>query len=197
MISNEAAMYRDNINRFDWKNNHLNSMLQNAHVVLESQRAMNVKNQDLSEVNAGTERSEWNDLRSRKHNQEEMKRKLEESCSRLRSLQKNKKVELRQLKNKNYFLLTLYQQKNAKIEKKLKRKQQERVKLESQLCTSKDLLESLEDEIKKYKQQAEEIQNQLSQADSTFQKQIKSGERKLELAERVMEDTYMRLRSIH
>ncbi|XP_049645524.1 transport and Golgi organization protein 1 homolog [Suncus etruscus] len=169
IISNETVKYEENIHRFERTNDYLNSILQNARIILESQSSANVKNQDLSKRSVEIKSSEWNELRTRRHKLEDMKTTLEESCNQLRFLKKIQEMKQNQLKRKDIFSKTLYEQDIIKFKEELKMKQQERVKLDKQLSWSKKMLEFSGNKTEKFRQQVEDKKKQLWQIEFALQ----------------------------
>lgn len=172
MIYNETVKYKENIHQFERTNDYLYSILQNARIILESQSSANVNNQDLSKRSVEIKSSEWNDLRTRRHKLEDLKTTLEESCNQLRRLKKIQEMEQKQLKRKDIFTNTLYEQDIVKFKEELKMKQQERVKLEKQLSWSKEMLEFARNKTEKFRQQVEDKKKQLWQIEFTLQQVI-------------------------
>ncbi|XP_077762972.1 transport and Golgi organization protein 1 homolog isoform X8 [Canis aureus] len=111
-------------------------------------------------------------LRSKKYDLEDSKKVLEDKCNALSSVKTTKEAELKQLKKKVDTLAEFYEQTKVAAEEKLKKTHYELVAKKNQLSATEKNLKVATEEIDKYKQQVQEMQEQLQESELTFGHQI-------------------------
>ncbi|XP_005621528.1 transport and Golgi organization protein 1 homolog isoform X4 [Canis lupus familiaris] len=111
-------------------------------------------------------------LRSKKYDLEDSKKVLEDKCNALSSVKTTKEAELKQLKKKMDTLAEFYEQTKVAAEEKLKKTHYELVAKKNQLSATEKNLKVATEEIDKYKQQVQEMQEQLQESELTFRHQI-------------------------
>ncbi|XP_025859005.2 transport and Golgi organization protein 1 homolog isoform X2 [Vulpes vulpes] len=111
-------------------------------------------------------------LRSKKYDLEDSKKVLEDKCNALSSVKTTKEAELKQLKKKVDTLAEFYEQTKVAAEEKLKKTHYELVAKKNQLSATEKNLKVATEEIDKYKQQVQEMQEQLQESELTFRHQI-------------------------
>ncbi|CAK7302944.1 Glyceraldehyde-3-phosphate dehydrogenase [Vulpes lagopus] len=125
-------------------------------------------------------------LRSKKYDLEDSKKVLEDKCNALSSVKTTKEAELKQLKKKVDTVAEFYEQTKVAAEdgggekghsnlghqEKLKKTHYELVAKKNQLSATEKNLKVATEEIDKYKQQVQEMQEQLQESELTFRHQI-------------------------
>ncbi|CAD7683610.1 unnamed protein product [Nyctereutes procyonoides] len=100
------------------------------------------------------------------------KKVLEDKCNALSSMKTTKEAELKQLKKRVDTLTEFYEQTKVAAEEKLKKTHYELVAKKNQLSATEKNLKVATEEIDKYKQQVQEMQEQLQESELTFRHQI-------------------------
>ncbi|XP_025272124.1 transport and Golgi organization protein 1 homolog isoform X1 [Canis lupus baileyi] len=172
-LSDEDPKLKENIKTVEQLSENLNDTHQCAHTNMQSEKKKNVKNQDkLQDV---FEDPELRVLRSKKCDLEESKKVLEDKCNALSSVKTMKEAELKQLKKKVDTLVEMvefYEQKRMAAAEKLEKTHYELVAKKNQFSTKEEFFKVATEEIDRYKQQVQEMQEQLQESELTFRLQI-------------------------
>ncbi|EPY86516.1 hypothetical protein CB1_000307022 [Camelus ferus] len=131
----------------------------------------NVKRQQSQDANAKFEDSELSTSLKRR-NLEDKNKKLKDSCDALRAEKVMKEAELKMLKENIDNLVGVYEQRKMAAEEKLKIKKHNLMEKEIELSAMKENLKLVSEETLKYKQQKDQIQEQLQQAENVYRFQI-------------------------
>ncbi|XP_060261771.1 transport and Golgi organization protein 1 homolog [Ovis aries] len=165
---------------------------------------LNTEKNQLQHANAEFEDSELKALRNKNCQRVEGEKSLKDICDALRSVKAEKEVELKLLKRKEAFLVELYEQRKMAAEEKLRKKQCEWMERENQLSAAEENLKLVSAEAHSYKQQTEQMQEELQQQEFSFRHQISLLEKKAqdnwikgrilerEMAEQSKEAAYLR-----
>ncbi|XP_072798196.1 uncharacterized protein [Vicugna pacos] len=170
MLSDEAL--KGNIKTIEKADKHSNGVPESTPATPPSVRGQNVKNPKASQdANAEFEDSELSTSLKRL-NLEDKKKKLKDSCEALRAEKVMKEAELKMLKENIDNLVGVYEQRKMAAEEKLKIKKHNLMEKESELSAMKENLKSVSEETLKYKQQQDQIQEQLQRAENVYRFQI-------------------------
>ncbi|XP_061257307.1 transport and Golgi organization protein 1 homolog isoform X2 [Bos javanicus] len=169
---------------------------------------LNTEKNQLQDASAELENLELRALRNKNCQLVEDKKNLKDICDTLRSVKAEKEVELKMLKRKEAFLVEFYEQRKMAAEEKLKKKQCEWMEKENQLSAAEGNLKLVSAEAHNYKQQIEQMQEELQQEEVSFRHQISLLEKKAqdnwikgrilerEMAEQSREAAYLRHKSV-
>ncbi|XP_057605537.1 transport and Golgi organization protein 1 homolog [Hippopotamus amphibius kiboko] len=139
---------------------------------------LNAEKEQSPDANAEFKDSELRGLRNKKCYLEEGKKNLKDKCDTLRAVKAKKEVEFKLLKKNVDILVEIYEQRKMAAEEKLKTKQCEPVERENQLSASEKQWKLVSEEAHKYKQQIEQMKEQLQQEEYIFRHQIALHEKK-------------------
>ncbi|XP_070635865.1 transport and Golgi organization protein 1 homolog isoform X6 [Bos indicus] len=165
---------------------------------------LNTEKNQLQDASAELENLELRALRNKNCQLVEDKKNLKDICDTLRSVKAEKEVELKMLKRKEAFLVEFYEQRKMAAEEKLKKKRCEWMEKENQLSAAEGNLKLVSAEAHNYKQQIEQMQEELQQEEVSFRHQISLLEKKAqdnwikgrilerEMAEQSKEAAYLR-----
>ncbi|XP_070635863.1 transport and Golgi organization protein 1 homolog isoform X4 [Bos indicus] len=139
---------------------------------------LNTEKNQLQDASAELENLELRALRNKNCQLVEDKKNLKDICDTLRSVKAEKEVELKMLKRKEAFLVEFYEQRKMAAEEKLKKKRCEWMEKENQLSAAEGNLKLVSAEAHNYKQQIEQMQEELQQEEVSFRHQISLLEKK-------------------
>nr|XP_025131274.1 transport and Golgi organization protein 1 homolog isoform X2 [Bubalus bubalis] len=131
---------------------------------------LNTEKNQLKDASAELENLDLRALRNKNCQLVEDRKNLKDICDTLRSVKAEKEVELKMLKRKEAFLVEFYEQRKMAAEEKLKKKKQcEWVEKENQLSAAEGNLKLVSAEAHNYKQQIEQMQEELQQEEDQLQ----------------------------
>ncbi|XP_064448685.1 transport and Golgi organization protein 1 homolog isoform X1 [Mirounga angustirostris] len=174
-LSEEVLKLKENIEKVDEVNENLNDTLRWALAHLQIEREKKVKNQDVAQD--AFEDGEQRAFRAKKRELQECRRLLEDHCNALSSLKTTQEAELKMLRRKVDIVVDFSKQRQAAAEEKVAKTRCDLEATESQLSAAMENLKGITEATDKYKQEIGEMQDQLQEAELTFQHKIAAHER--------------------
>ncbi|XP_045848909.1 transport and Golgi organization protein 1 homolog [Meles meles] len=172
----EVNKLKENIKNVEEINENLKDILHCKQALLQVVREKDIKNVDV--VQDELDDRELRALAPKNQEMEEYEKFLEDQYNALRSQKTAKEAELNLLKKKVDMVVEFTERQKLTAEEKLKETIYELNATKNELLAAEANLKVTKEEMDKYRQQVEEMQDQLLEAEFTFKHQIAVQERK-------------------